>query len=72
VDALPRVGVPSVFPRVESRDVSFPGCFLTLGVGTADDGMPYQNHHPKFDVHEAALADGTRTEVQIVLDILGS
>lgn len=58
-----------------SEDFSFytdkvPGCFITLGGGTADDGMPYQNHHPKFDVHETALANGTRTEVQIVRELL--
>jgi metal-dependent amidase/aminoacylase/carboxypeptidase family protein len=41
-----------------------------LGGGTAADGLPYQNHHPKFDLHERLLADGTRTEVQIVLDML--
>jgi amidohydrolase len=47
-----------------------PGCFITIGGGTAADGMRYQNHHPKFDIHERALANGTRTEVQIVLDML--
>ncbi len=49
-----------------------PGCFLTLGGGTAADGRPYQNHHPKFDIDERVLADGARTEVQIVLDMLGA
>jgi amidohydrolase len=48
-----------------------PGCFIFLGGGTAADGLPYQNHHPKFDIAESCLACGTRTEVQIVLDMLG-
>lgn len=49
-----------------------PGCFITLGGGTAQDGMPYQNHNPKFDLHEQAMASGARTEVQIVLDMLSA
>ena len=47
-----------------------PACFIFLGGGTAADGLPYQNHHPKFDFVESCLARGTRTEVQIVLDML--
>jgi amidohydrolase len=47
-----------------------PGCFLFLGGGTADDGLPFPNHHPRFDVLESSLVAGTRTEVQIVLDML--
>lgn len=48
-----------------------PACFIFLGGGTAEDGLPYQNHHPKFDIVESCLACGTRTEVQIILDMLG-
>ncbi|HEX5296672.1 MAG TPA: amidohydrolase [Streptosporangiaceae bacterium] len=49
-----------------------PGCFLFLGGGTAEDGLPFPNHHPRFDFLESALAAGTRTEVQLVLDMIAS
>jgi amidohydrolase len=63
-------------PHSASEDFSaytdrIPGCFFTLGAGTSAEGLPYFNHHPKFDILEEVLADGTRTEVQIVLDLLG-
>jgi len=48
-----------------------PACLAVLGGGTVEDGLPYENHHPKFDIIESCLAAGTRTEVQIVLDYLG-
>ena len=48
-----------------------PGCFLFLGGGTAADGLPYENHNPKFNIVESAMANGTRVEVQIILDMLG-
>jgi amidohydrolase len=47
-----------------------PGCLMLLGGGTVEDGLPFGNHHPKFDIVESCLAAGTRTEVQIVLDYL--
>jgi amidohydrolase len=47
-----------------------PGCLIALGCGTAEDGLPYENHHPKFDIVESCLVSGTSTEVQIVLDYL--
>lgn len=48
-----------------------PGCFWILNAGDESDGLPFQNHHPKFNIVESALAVGVRTEVQIVLDLLG-
>ncbi len=47
------------------------GCLIALGSGTVEDGLPYENHHPKFDIVESCLTAGTRTEVQVVLDYLG-
>lgn len=48
-----------------------PGCFIILGGGDADQGFPFQNHHPAFNVREDCLAVGTALEVQLVLDMLG-
>jgi amidohydrolase len=49
-----------------------PGCFLFFGGGDASEGFPFQNHHPKFNVAESALAAGARLEVQIALDFLAA
>lgn len=48
-----------------------PGCFMFLGGGDASDGLPYKNHSPKFNIIESTMANGTRVEAQIVLDMLG-
>ena len=48
-----------------------PGCWVILGGGTADDGCNYANHNPRFTIIEEALFNGTKTEVQLVLDQLG-
>lgn len=48
-----------------------PGCFIILGGGDAEQGYPFQNHHPKFNVREDCLAIGTALEVQLILDLLG-
>lgn len=48
-----------------------PGAFVFINGGDASDGLPFQNHHPKFDIVESTLVSGVATEVQIVLDILG-
>ncbi len=49
-----------------------PGCFIILGGGDAEQGFPFQNHHPKFNVREDCLAIGTALEVQLILDLLGA
>lgn len=48
-----------------------PGCWIILGGGTEADGCNYANHHPKFQIVESALFNGTKVEVQLVLDQLG-
>lgn len=49
-----------------------PGAFVFFNAGDASDGLPFQNHHPKFNIVESTLACGTATEVQLVLDLLGT
>lgn len=63
-------------PGTGSEDFSefsnrVPGCYVVLNGGDASEGFEFQNHHPKFDVHEDILEIGVATEVQIVLDVLG-
>ena len=41
---------------------------MFLGGGTAEDRLPYMNHHPKFGIREEALEAGVRTEVQMALN----
>lgn len=48
-----------------------PGCFLWLGGGKAEQGCGYMNHHPKFNIMEESLINGTKVEVQLVLDSIG-
>ena len=48
-----------------------PGCLMFLGGGKASDGLPYKNHNSRFNIIESAMANGTRVEVPIVLDMLG-
>ena len=48
-----------------------PGCLMFLGGGDTSDGLPYKNHNPKFNIIESAMANGSRVEVQIVLDMIG-
>ena len=49
-----------------------PGVFVMLCGGDESDGLPFQNHHPKFNIREDVLDDGVAFEVQLVLDRLGS
>lgn len=48
-----------------------PGCFLWLGGGTAEEGCGYMNHNPKFKIIEDSMFNGTKVEVQLILDLLG-
>ncbi len=49
-----------------------PGVFALLNAGDESDGLPFQNHHPKFNIREDVLDDGVAFEVQLVLDRLGT
>ena len=48
-----------------------PGCFMFLGGGTEEDECGYFNHHPKFKIVEDSMFNGTKVEVQLILDLLG-
>ena len=51
-----------------SREV--PGCYMFLGGGGPENGMPYFLHNSRYDVAERAMAAGVKVEVQIALDAL--
>ncbi len=63
-------------PTTASEDFSeftsmAPGVFVFVNAGDESDGLPYQNHHPKFGiVEDPTLFHGVAVEVQIVLDQL--
>lgn len=48
-----------------------PGCYMFLGGGLEEEGCGYMNHHPKFKILEESLVNGTKVEVQLILDLLG-
>lgn len=47
-----------------------PGSYFALGVGMAEDGYGYVNHHPKFQIDEAALKIGAQIHLQLICDLL--
>jgi amidohydrolase len=49
-----------------------PGCFFRLGTGNRARGITFGNHHPKFDVDEAALPIGAAAMAATALRFLGS
>lgn len=72
------IGENKVFkadPWSPSDDFSYfsretPGCYMFLGGGGPEVGMPFFLHNSKYDVVERAMINGVRTEVQIALDAL--
>jgi amidohydrolase len=49
-----------------------PGCFFRLGTGNRARGITYGNHHPKFDVDEAALPIGVAALATTALRFLAA
>jgi amidohydrolase len=47
-----------------------PGCFLFLGAGDKEDGLYYQNHHPKFNILESCLEAGVKVACALLLGYL--
>lgn len=47
-----------------------PGLYLTIGAGNKEKGITYPHHHPKFDIDEDALENGTALHIQYAMDFL--
>ncbi len=62
------------FPKFSgSEDFSYyaekvPGCFFYIGCRPKGVENPYFNHHPKFDIDEAALLVAAKAAGKVVLD----
>jgi amidohydrolase len=72
-----RENVVEVEPTLGGEDMAYflqraPGCFFRLGTGNRARGITYGNHHPKFDVDEAALPIGVAAMVHTALKFLAS
>lgn len=63
-------------PSNGSEDFSYyslqrPAAFVLINGGDAEDGLYFQNHHPKFNIVEhPTLLNGVKTQVQIIVDML--
>ena len=69
--------VTEVEPVLGGEDMSYflqkaPGCFFRLGTGNRARGITFGNHHPKFDVDEAALPIGAAAMAGMALRFLRS
>ncbi len=49
-----------------------PSTYVIIGGGDENDGCPYVNHHPKFDVIESAFINGTKMYVAFTLEAMKS
>lgn len=69
IDTLGKENSLLINPVMGGEDFSLylekiPGAFLFVGVGNAEKGIIYPQHHPKFDMDERALAYGTEIMVR--------
>ncbi|HWQ60920.1 MAG TPA: amidohydrolase, partial [Negativicutes bacterium] len=74
-EVLGKDGVEEIKPVLAAEDFSrylqkVPGAFMFVGCGNAAEGKVYPHHHPKFDIDEAALANGVEIMVRTVLNYL--
>ncbi|HEY4442283.1 MAG TPA: amidohydrolase [Candidatus Elarobacter sp.] len=70
VDTFGERRVLEIAPIMGSEDFSYfaqrvPACFVFLGAG--DDAHAFPNHHPAFDIDEAAMQTGIEAHVAIAL-----
>jgi amidohydrolase len=47
-----------------------PGAFFFLGVGNEKKAVVYPQHHPKFDIDEAALVSGVEIMTRAAVRLL--
>jgi amidohydrolase len=69
--------VAEVEPTLGGEDMAYflqkvPGCFFRLGTGNRARGITYGNHHPRFDIDEAALPIGVAAMVNTALKFLAT
>jgi amidohydrolase len=77
VELVGRENVAEVEPTLGGEDMAYflqkaPGCFFRLGTGNRARGITYGNHHPRFDVDEAALPIGVAAMVHTALKFLST
>ena len=64
-------------PIMAGEDFAFymqkvPGCFISLGAGSAEEGYTYPMHNPKVKFNEDVFWIGTALYVQTALDMLSA
>jgi amidohydrolase len=77
VELVGRENVAEVEPTLGGEDMAYflqkaPGCFFRLGTGNRSRGITFGNHHPRFDVDEAALPIGVAAMVHTALKFLAT
>jgi amidohydrolase len=75
IEVVGEKNVVEVEPTLGGEDMSYflqraPGCFFRLGTGNKARGITFGNHHPKFDVDEAALPVGVAAMTTLALRFL--
>ncbi|SES81364.1 M20 metallopeptidase family protein [Anaerobranca gottschalkii] len=60
-------------PTMGGEDMAYflnkaPGCFFFLGAGNEEKGIVYPHHHPKFNIDEGVLWEGTAAFCKLILE----
>ncbi len=66
---------PASYITMGSEDFAFvlekvPGCFFFIGSANSEKGLDAGHHHPKFDIDETALYQGTALMAATIADLL--
>ncbi len=64
-------------PSMAGEDFAYyqehaPGCFFNVASGNPERGITYPHHHPRFDIDEDALPNGTLLFVNTALALSGA